>query len=382
MSAADDEELSQYEKDRLANIARNKEKLRKLGLEDAPGTRRHQQRAAAATAARAKASRARAKSSKRRREELMASPLAQEGLRRSSRHRGKERPDYKDVSDASLFDRRRNGQGQGAATASGGAAGAAGGKDDAYRPEQEQLLPYHEPVKYETSAAGKRGASTSSSSSSSAACSHSSGATSIKDLNALIDTIDKGLGTVIPGMGPTGGNKKGAIMFYAAPSTPKFSKYSGIAEWRNCIYVFVNVGGKDYDNVFMDGGERMTWFAQPRHTLESPVIRRCLSGHATKKKATTTKKKNNTQQTKDGGSGGGSGGGGGGAKKKGGKVTPVYLWLRFVGGEYLNCGQVVPDEHDASRIPLRIVWRLTRFDELKENEQFKALVAGEPLEEE
>lgn len=59
-----------------------------------------------------------------------------------------------------------------------------------------------------------------------------------------------------------GGRTKAGVM--AALRRPqdgvaKFSKYSGVVEWQNAIVLWVNVGGRDYNNAFEDGGQRMTW---------------------------------------------------------------------------------------------------------------------------
>jgi len=48
--------------------------------------------------------------------------------------------------------------------------------------------------------------------------------------------------------------KRPADAFHA-----KFSKYSGVVEWRNAVLLWVNVGGRDYANAFADNGQRMTW---------------------------------------------------------------------------------------------------------------------------
>ena len=67
-----------------------------------------------------------------------------------------------------------------------------------------------------------------------------------------------------------GGQVKKAVMELASRTTssitPTFSRMSGIQEWQNCIFVFVNVYGDDYKNVFLNDGERITWFAQPRQS--------------------------------------------------------------------------------------------------------------------
>jgi len=69
------------------------------------------------------------------------------------------------------------------------------------------------------------------------------------------------------------GSFKAAVIHEISPiANPKFSKMSGIQEWRNVVTLFVNVGdkhGNSYDNVFTHAGGRITWFAQPRHAGDS-----------------------------------------------------------------------------------------------------------------
>lgn len=52
--------------------------------------------------------------------------------------------------------------------------------------------------------------------------------------------------------------------------TPKFSKYSGILEWSNCIYLWVNLGGPStpdsYENTFLDNGRSFVWFGGSKMT--------------------------------------------------------------------------------------------------------------------
>jgi hypothetical protein len=68
----------------------------------------------------------------------------------------------------------------------------------------------------------------------------------------------------------TGAKKAAVIHALAAPRRDaRFSKYSGIQEFKNVVCLFVNVGDKNgnaYDNVFTHAGGRITWFAQPRQT--------------------------------------------------------------------------------------------------------------------
>ncbi|KAG5181361.1 hypothetical protein JKP88DRAFT_321862 [Tribonema minus] len=81
------------------------------------------------------------------------------------------------------------------------------------------------------------------------------------------------LGAPVPAFG------KAAAMALACADrgvTPKFSKLSGSTEWRNAVVFWVNAGGA-YANAFLDGGERLTWFAGARQTRDTPVIRRVLA---------------------------------------------------------------------------------------------------------
>ena len=77
----------------------------------------------------------------------------------------------------------------------------------------------------------------------------------------------------------TGGFKAAVVHEISPIANPKFSKMSGIQEWRNVVTLFVNVGdkhGNSYDNVFTHCGGRITWFAQPRQGEDTPVIQRIV----------------------------------------------------------------------------------------------------------
>ena len=42
---------------------------------------------------------------------------------------------------------------------------------------------------------------------------------------------------------------------------PRFNKYSGVIEWKNCLYLWVNIGGKTgYTNTFSEEGRYMMWY--------------------------------------------------------------------------------------------------------------------------
>lgn len=54
-------------------------------------------------------------------------------------------------------------------------------------------------------------------------------------------------------------------------SVPKFSKYSGVVQWNNAYFLWVNIPPSrnsqsksseevSYPNEFLDNGKKMTWF--------------------------------------------------------------------------------------------------------------------------
>jgi hypothetical protein len=93
---------------------------------------------------------------------------------------------------------------------------------------------------------------------------------------------------------PRDGQVKRAVMQLGSSSgaCPSFNRMSGITEWANAVFLFVNVGGSDYDNLLyfsrnsaprVDDLEAddcdascavMTWFAQPRQDVSAPVLQR------------------------------------------------------------------------------------------------------------
>ena len=98
---------------------------------------------------------------------------------------------------------------------------------------------------------------------------------------------------------------KASVMHAASldGTMPTFSRMSGIQEWENAIMLFVNVYGTSYKNVFLDHGRQITWFAQSRQWEDTPVIRRLIEGcimlpSAQTTTASKTKEKNNSQSKK------------------------------------------------------------------------------------
>ena len=50
----------------------------------------------------------------------------------------------------------------------------------------------------------------------------------------------------------------------------------GALEWKNAVCLFVNVGGAEYNNLFLDGGRQVTWFAGSQQHDQTPIVRRLL----------------------------------------------------------------------------------------------------------
>lgn len=92
--------------------------------------------------------------------------------------------------------------------------------------------------------------------------------------------------------------KRAVIALSCSGGCPSFNRMSGITEWANCVFLFVNVGGSDYDNLLYfsrhsspsvddlvadDTGAAcavMTWFAQPRQDAATPVLQRLHAADA------------------------------------------------------------------------------------------------------
>ena len=103
---------------------------------------------------------------------------------------------------------------------------------------------------------------------------------------------------------------------------------SGIQAFANCVCLFVNVYGEGYKNAFLNNGNEITWFAQPRQTVESPVIERLIRSEGGDFEDTD---ENGNLAT----------------------VTvaplPVMLFCRCLGEAYVYCGELEYRGHDATR---------------------------------
>jgi hypothetical protein len=170
------------------------------------------------------------------------------------------------------------------------------------------------------------------------------------------------LGKPVPfSLAGSGAQAKAACIVAACASfsgsIPCFNKLSGVIEWANAVCLFVNVGGDDYDNVFVvrsrgsgdtPGGSaasetmvRMTWFAQSSHTETSPVIARLIGASTVLGAA---------------------------------NQTPVLLFCRIQGQPYVYCGQLEYVTHCTKVQPLSFVWELNESTQLLQSPAFVELV--------
>lgn len=127
---------------------------------------------------------------------------------------------------------------------------------------------------------------------------------------------------------------------------PRYNKYSGVLEWDNAVMLWVNVGGQDYGNFFLEKGRKMTWYGGKSHYEDSPVIRRLLPA------------------------------------EKGGSAAPVLLFCRAPHAmkksqqtPYLCCGQLEYVSHDPDARPLQFVWKLKDWARVAEAALFQRMLS-------
>ena len=251
---------------------------------------------------------------------------------------------------------------------------------------------------------------------------------SIKTLDARMRACaEKHLGTPIRPADGTGAMKAAVVHELSPIGNPRFSKYSGIQEWANCVCLFVNVGdkhGNSYDNVFTHAGGRISWFAQPRQHEETPVIAKIIgtgdaelddladatapealsldaavaaaegavaAAEAAVAAAEAAALAEKSGKKKSGGnaeeSAAAAAAAAAAASKKGAKtsfsnggksdddpVWPLHLFCRMEGCEYVYCGRLRCMEHDPDEVPMKFLFRLLDAPLLRTSDDFLGLV--------
>lgn len=143
---------------------------------------------------------------------------------------------------------------------------------------------------------------------------------------------------------PIGGTQYKRAVMEAAGNKPTFSRMSGIQEWQNCVYLFVNVYGDGYKNVLLENGE-MTWFAQPSQWEGTPVVQRLINSM------------------------------GGILDDDVVEPTAVCLFCRAFEKPFVYCGTLSYVAHDPHRLPIRFVFKIDNFPILSSKPAFKHIQA-------
>lgn len=355
---------SEYEKKRKERIASNKRKLAELGLDDGQGLKMVGAAGSFPSAAPSRRSgigrnKGKASRASRKVPKVLAPPT-----RRSNRIASLPAPDYKERSEADVPGWRRSLR---AGEEAGKSLGARAGSEVRREEMQVRQVVYREP-----SLPDPR---------------------SSRAVEADLDKLRRALGDPIPRIG---GQVKAAAMYFAAPEgvRPKFSRMSGIQQWRNAVFLFINVGGNDYANIFEEEGNgddarcSVSWFAQKRQHELTPVILRLIAsvtslnnGASVKAKANGAGKKSKSDRQgkvkeRERGKGKGKGGGDEEEEEEDDKEeedgeqppTPepceVWLFCRLPGEDYVNCGRLRYSQHWPGKYPLRFRWDLCDYREI------------------
>ncbi|CAJ1962945.1 unnamed protein product [Cylindrotheca closterium] len=133
-----------------------------------------------------------------------------------------------------------------------------------------------------------------------------------------------------------------------------FNKYCGVQEWRNAVFLWVNLGNKDNPvvNDFLNEGQQITWFGGSRMHDESPVIMKLLKmGQDTTTTTTTTATTGKSSSSQ------------------------IVLWCRKYQVQtkqftpYVCFGRLGYESHEPGSHPLSFVWNLLDYQRLKNHSE-------------
>ena len=209
---------------------------------------------------------------------------------------------------------------------------------------------------------------------------------------------------------------KAAVVSYSNNGTlPKFSKYSGVLEWSNCVYLWINLGATNgktnastsadqftYDNTFLAEGRSIVWFGGSKMTqglsihrsqvyqlsaykqcllsynnaTESPVVRRFLRSRS----AASSSGSDGSEAAPD------SRVTGDVAGEESPGVTqdpnPVLLFVRLPGEGYCCLGRLRMASANLTRHPLVVHWELLDHAALlsgPNQDKFRAILQASPM---
>lgn len=209
---------------------------------------------------------------------------------------------------------------------------------------------------------------------------------------------------------------------------PSFNRLSGIQKVANHIALFINIDPeRGYGNQWLEGGRRITWFAQPTQRVDTPVVGQIITAaRALQAKLDGSAAREGEAYARDvlGVASGGataslvknepdddsspppakrakrSSSSSPTVKKEPSTVDDassttaaattadaddadasfdafsVLLFLRFEGGPYVYAGPLAYHAHDTTRTPMKFIFTLTEYDTLIKKEGFRDLLPG------
>jgi len=140
------------------------------------------------------------------------------------------------------------------------------------------------------------------------------------------------------------------------PPRLSFNKYSGVQEWKDCIFLWVNLGPKGPSNSvvneFRDDGTKITWYGGSRMVDDTPIVQRLIQWG---KEATESSSK-------------------------------IVLWCRQYDSihkrfhPYVCLGRLSYESHQPHSYPLAFVWSLLDAEQMRNSvipevrERFQAIL--------
>jgi hypothetical protein len=152
---------------------------------------------------------------------------------------------------------------------------------------------------------------------------------------------------------------------------PRFNKYSGVVEWKNCIFLWVNIG-KDcskYPNQFSDEGRTISWFGGSKMYQNSNVVQRLIiaGGNHSINEEHNIKEEGNIKIGENFN----------GIIKVGCKRKDedrVVLFARIEGEPYCCLGNVSHIKYNLSKHPVTFDWKLLDYENLRDKIYFQNIL--------
>jgi hypothetical protein len=149
--------------------------------------------------------------------------------------------------------------------------------------------------------------------------------------------------------------------------TPKFNKYPGVIEWKNCLYLWVNIGGKTgYTNTFSEKGRFMMWYGGSKMKADSRVTLRLI--HPSNRSKTYNKSIPNVKEEESKSTSSPSYDGNCGHHR-------ILLFVRLENENYCCLGEVAYVAIDLEQSPIKIKWELKHFDQISSEEYFQRMLS-------